>query len=165
MGYARVMGAGLTTPLKAIGAFLYGVEALVVGPDAMLAGALIQLGFSIRTRNCVCAVYFPRNIDASCAVCRNHSWHRYLGCDGFVRAPIRDPTMAARVAIMPLAGIFHCTSPVRFWPRNDPGLHPEVLQGASRARASPRQSTRGAVSVDLIRGRKVVRSFTSCAPG
>jgi hypothetical protein len=47
MGYAHVMGAGLTTPLKALGAFVYGVEALVVGPDAMLAGALIQLGFSI----------------------------------------------------------------------------------------------------------------------
>ena len=57
MGYAHVMGAGLTTPLKALGAFVYGVEALVVGPDAMLAGALIQLGcrsYSECCSRCLC---------------------------------------------------------------------------------------------------------------
>src|ERR1700691_3528033 len=47
MGYAQMTGAGLTTPLKALGAFVYGVEALVVGPEAILAGALIQVGFAI----------------------------------------------------------------------------------------------------------------------
>src|ERR1700680_1671086 len=47
MTYASVTGAGVTMPLKALGALVYGVEALVAGPTAMLVGALIQLGFSI----------------------------------------------------------------------------------------------------------------------
>src|SRR5271155_1451966 len=47
MAYSNAMGAGLTTPLKDVGALVYGVEALVVGSMAMLAGAGIQFGFSI----------------------------------------------------------------------------------------------------------------------
>src|SRR4029077_17811761 len=47
MTYASVTGAGVTMPLKALGALVYGVEALVAGPKAMLVGALVQLGFSI----------------------------------------------------------------------------------------------------------------------
>jgi uncharacterized membrane protein YagU involved in acid resistance len=47
MTYASVTGAGVTMPLKALGALVYGVESLVAGPTAMLVGALIQLGFSI----------------------------------------------------------------------------------------------------------------------
>src|ERR1700724_2589985 len=47
MTYASVSGAGVTIPLKALGALVYGVEALVAGPTAMLVGALVQLGFSI----------------------------------------------------------------------------------------------------------------------
>lgn len=47
MTYASVTGAGVTMPLKALGALVYGVESLIAGPTAMLVGALIQLGFSI----------------------------------------------------------------------------------------------------------------------
>src|ERR1700676_3507673 len=47
MAYSSVTGAGVTMPLKALGAFVYGVEALVAGSMAMLAGGGIQLGFSI----------------------------------------------------------------------------------------------------------------------
>src|ERR1700674_4794735 len=47
MAYSSVTGAGVTMPLKALGALVYGVEALIAGPRAMLDGALIQLGFSI----------------------------------------------------------------------------------------------------------------------
>ena len=47
MTYARVSGMDVTMPLKALAAQVYGVEALVSGPRAMLDGALIQLGFSI----------------------------------------------------------------------------------------------------------------------
>lgn len=47
MIYASVTGAGATLPLRALGAFVYGVEALVAGPSAMFLRALIQLGFSI----------------------------------------------------------------------------------------------------------------------
>src|ERR1700736_4710552 len=47
MAYSSATGAGATMPLKALGALVYGVEALVAGSMAMLAGASIQLGFSI----------------------------------------------------------------------------------------------------------------------
>ena len=47
MIYAHATGAGLTMPLKSLGALVYGVEALVVGPAAVLAGASIQVGFAI----------------------------------------------------------------------------------------------------------------------
>src|SRR5215469_11354538 len=47
MTYARLTGAGLTSPLKAVGALVYGVEALVAGPVAILTGTSIQLGLAI----------------------------------------------------------------------------------------------------------------------
>jgi uncharacterized membrane protein YagU involved in acid resistance len=47
MAYSSATGAGATMPLKELGALVYGVEALVAGSMAMLAGASIQLGFSI----------------------------------------------------------------------------------------------------------------------
>src|SRR6266436_9193592 len=47
MIYASVTDAGATMPLKALGALVYGVEALVAGPTAMAVGALIQLGIAI----------------------------------------------------------------------------------------------------------------------
>src|SRR5882724_7838415 len=47
MAYADDTGVGVYMPLKALGGFVYGVESLIVGPKAMLVGALIQLGFSI----------------------------------------------------------------------------------------------------------------------
>src|SRR5229473_6620771 len=47
MTYSSATGAGVTMPLKALGAFVYGVEALVAGSTAMVAGAGLQLGFSI----------------------------------------------------------------------------------------------------------------------
>jgi hypothetical protein len=47
MAYSSVSGAGVMMPLKALGALIYGVEALVAGSIAILVGADIQLGFSI----------------------------------------------------------------------------------------------------------------------
>src|SRR5258707_13972837 len=47
MAYSSETGAGTTMPLKALGALVYGVEALVAGSMAMLAGAGVQVGFSI----------------------------------------------------------------------------------------------------------------------
>src|SRR5216683_7741347 len=47
MTYASVTGAGVTMPLKALGALVYGVESLIAGPTAMVVGALIELGFSM----------------------------------------------------------------------------------------------------------------------
>src|SRR5271156_1056253 len=47
MAYSSVTGAGVTMPLKALGALVYGVEALIEGSMPMLAGVGLQLGFSI----------------------------------------------------------------------------------------------------------------------
>src|SRR5258707_1116982 len=47
MAYANAQGGALTTPLKEVGAFVYGVEALVTGSRAIVAGAMIQIGAAI----------------------------------------------------------------------------------------------------------------------
>jgi len=40
MTYASVTGAGLTMPLRALGAFVYGVESLIVGPTREVKNGL-----------------------------------------------------------------------------------------------------------------------------
>jgi len=106
MTYSSLTGAGLTTPLKALGALVYGVEALVAGPLALLAGALIQFGFAIglgilfalcvtRRTSTISAVF--AGIAIGIAV--------WLVMDLLV-LPLINPTMAARVALIPLAYFF-----------------------------------------------------------
>jgi hypothetical protein len=100
---ASLTGAGLTTPLKAVGALVYGVEALVAGPVALLTGASIQLGFAIvlgilfalcvTRRTSVVSALFA-GIAIGIAV--------WLLMDLLV-LPLANPTMAARVALIPLA--------------------------------------------------------------
>ena len=103
MTYASLTGAGLTTPLKAVGALVYGVEALVAGPVAILTGASIQLGLAIvlgilfalcvtRRTSTVSALF--AGIAIGIAV--------WLLMDLLV-LPLAYPTMAARVALIPLA--------------------------------------------------------------
>jgi hypothetical protein len=103
MGYASLTGAGSTTPLKAIGALVYGVEALVAGTMALLTGASIQLGFAIvlgmlfalcvsRRTSLVSALF--AGIAIGIAV--------WLIMDLLV-LPLANPIMAARVALIPLA--------------------------------------------------------------
>jgi hypothetical protein len=103
IAYAGATGAGATTPLKALGAFVYGVEALVAGPAAVLVGALIQLGFSImlgilfalivsRRTSTVAALF--AGIVLGIAI--------WIAMDLFV-LPFANPTMAARIALIPLA--------------------------------------------------------------
>jgi hypothetical protein len=103
MGYADFTGAGLTTPLKALGAFVYGIEAFVMGPEAMLVGAAIQIGPAI-----VLGILFALFISR-----RTSIWAALLGgialgiviwvaMELFV-LPYENPTMAARMALVPLA--------------------------------------------------------------
>jgi hypothetical protein len=103
MTYAGLTGAGLTTPLKAAGALVYGVEALVAGPLALLVGASIQLGFAIvlgilfalcvsRSTSTVSALF--AGVAIGIAV--------WLLMDVLV-LPLTNPVMAARVALIPLA--------------------------------------------------------------
>jgi hypothetical protein len=103
MGYAQYKGAGLMTPLKALGAFVYGVEALVAGPEAMLMGALLQIGASIAL-GILFALFVSRRTSTLAAgfagtVVGIIVWVAME----LVVLPSENPTMAARVALMPLA--------------------------------------------------------------
>jgi uncharacterized membrane protein YagU involved in acid resistance len=103
MTYARVSGMGVTMPLKALAAQVYGVEALVSGPRAMLDGALIQLGFSI-VLGVLFALFISRRTSTIAALFAGIAvgiaiW---VAMDLYV-LPFTNPTMAARVALMPSA--------------------------------------------------------------
>lgn len=103
MAYSNAMGAGLTTPLKDLGALVYGVEALVVGSMAMLAGAGIQLGFSI-----VLGILFALCTSRKTSIVAALFVGIVVGIVIWVAMelvvlPYMDPTMAARIALMPLA--------------------------------------------------------------
>jgi len=103
MTYADVTGAGLTMPLKALGAFVYGVEALVAGPAAMLVGALIQVGFLI-VLGILFGLFISRGTSTVAALFAGMAigiaiW---VAMDLIV-LPFMNPTMAARTALMPLA--------------------------------------------------------------
>src|SRR5216683_2785027 len=103
MTYASVTGAGVTMPLKALGALVYGVESLVAGPTAMVVGALIQLGFSM-VLGILFALFVSRGTSTIVALFAGIAvgiaiW---AAMDLFV-LPFTNPTMAARIALMPLA--------------------------------------------------------------
>jgi hypothetical protein len=103
MTYSGVTGAGLIMPLKALGAFVYGVEALVAGPGAMVVGALIQFGCLI-VLGMLFALFISRGTSTVTAlfggiVIGIAVW---VAMDLFV-LPLMNPTMAARIALIPLA--------------------------------------------------------------
>jgi hypothetical protein len=103
MTYASVTGAGVTMPLKALGALVYGVESLVAGPTAMLVGALIQLGFSI-VLAILFALFVSRGTSTLAALFAGIAvgiaiW---LAMVLFV-LPFANQTMLARIALMPSA--------------------------------------------------------------
>jgi len=102
MTYAGLTGAGATMPLKAIAALVYGVEALVAGPDAMLVGASIQLGFSILL-GILFALFMSRATSTLAALCGGTlvGIVIWLAMD-LVLLPYWDPTMADRITLMPL---------------------------------------------------------------
>jgi uncharacterized membrane protein YagU involved in acid resistance len=103
MAYASVTGVGVTMPLKALGALVYGVEALVAGPKAMAVGALTQLGSSV-VFGILFALFVSRSTSTMAALFASIAvgiaiW---VAMDLFV-LPFTNPTMAARIALMPLA--------------------------------------------------------------
>lgn len=103
MTYSSVAGAGATMPLKALGALVYGVEALVAGSMAMLTGAGIQLGFSI-----VLGIFFALFTSRRTSLAASLFAGIVVGIVIWVAMellvlPFMNPTMAARIALMPLA--------------------------------------------------------------
>lgn len=103
MAYSSATGAGMTMPLKALGALVYGVEALVAGSMAMLAGAGIQLGFSI-VLGILFAVCTSRRTSIVAALFAGMAVGVVIWLVmELVVLPYMDPTMAARIALMPAA--------------------------------------------------------------
>jgi uncharacterized membrane protein YagU involved in acid resistance len=103
MTYSSATGAGVMMPLKALGALVYGVEALVLGWTAMLAGAGIQLGFSI-----VLGILFALCTSRRTSIIAALFAGILVGIVVWVAMelvvlPYMDPTMEARIALMPLA--------------------------------------------------------------
>lgn len=103
MAYSNAIGEGITMPLKALGALVYGVEALVAGSTAMAAGAGIELAFAIAlgilfglamSRRSSVVLTMIAGIVVGIAI--------WVAMDLYV-LPQMDPTMAARIALMPVA--------------------------------------------------------------
>ena len=137
MTYSSVTGAGVTMPLKALGAFVYGVEALVAGPMAMLAGAVIQLGFSI-VLGILFALFISRRTSTIAALFAGIvvGIVIWVAMDLFV-LPYTNPTMAARIALMPLAYfIAHLLYGVGL------GMTPAFIRTFSRERLDHRANAR-----------------------
>ena len=97
------VGMGATMPLKALAAFVFGVEALIEGSRAVAAGVGLQLAFSVflgilfglatslRTST---VLELLVGIVVGIAV--------WVAMDVYV-LPFMNPTMAARVELMPIA--------------------------------------------------------------
>ncbi len=102
MIYASVTDAGATMPLKALGATVYGVEALVAGPTAMMVGVLIQLGIAIAI-GMIFALFVSRETSPVAALLAGIviGIALWAAMDFYV-LPQMNPTMAARIALMPL---------------------------------------------------------------
>jgi hypothetical protein len=102
MAYGNAKGGDLTAPVKEMGAFVYGIEALVLGSKAIMAGALIQIGVAILI-GVFFAQFVSRGTSTFAALCGGIalSIAIWLAMDLIV-LPYENPTMAARVALMPL---------------------------------------------------------------
>jgi hypothetical protein len=103
MAYSNAIGEGITMPLKALGALIYGVEALVAGTTAMAAGAGIVFAVSI-----VLGILFGLAMSRRSSVILTMLAGIVIGIAIWVAMdlyvlPQMDPTMAARIALMPTA--------------------------------------------------------------
>ena len=102
MIYAGATDAGATMPLKALGALVYGVEALVAGPTAMAVGVGIQVALAIAI-GILFALFMSRETSTVAALFAGIvvGVALWAAMDLFVM-PRANPTMAARIALMPL---------------------------------------------------------------
>jgi uncharacterized membrane protein YagU involved in acid resistance len=144
MTYSSVTGAGMTMPLKALGALVYGVEALVAGSVAMLAGAGIQLGFSILL-GILFALFTSRRTSIVAALFAGIAVGIVIWVAmELVVLPYMNPTMAARIALMPLAYfIAHLLYGIGL------GMTPVFLRTFSRKRHDHRRIEREAEALPI----------------
>jgi hypothetical protein len=102
MTYSGAIGAGVWMPLKTLAGLVYGVEALVAGSAAIITGAGIQIGFAValgilfglatsRRTSRILALF--TGVAIGIAI--------WVAMELYV-LPFLDPTMAARIALMPV---------------------------------------------------------------
>ena len=144
MAYSSATGAGVTMPLKALGALVYGVEALVTGSMAMMAGAGIQLGFSI-----VLGILFALCMSRRTSIVAALFAGLAIGIVIWVAMelvvlPYMNPTMAARIALMPMAYfVAHLLFGIGL------GLTPLFIRTFSRKRRDERRVERPAEALPI----------------
>ena len=144
MAYSSVTGAGVTMPLKALGALVYGVEALVAGSMAMLAGAGLQLGFST-VLGVLFALFTSRRTSIVAALFAGIAVGIVVWVAmELVVLPYMNPTMAARIALMPMAYfIAHLLFGIGL------GLTPVFVRTFSRKRHDDRPMERPAAALPI----------------
>jgi uncharacterized membrane protein YagU involved in acid resistance len=144
MAYSNAIGEGMTMPLKALGALVYGVEALVAGSMAMLAGAGIQLGFSI-VLGILFALCMSRRTSIFAALFAGLAIGIVIWVVmDLVVLPYMNPTMAARIALMPMAYfVAHLLFGIGL------GLTPLFIRAFSRPREEPRRMERPAEALPI----------------
>ena len=144
MAYSNAIGEGVTMPLKALGALVYGVEALVAGSTAMLAGAGIQLAFSI-----VLGILFALCMSRRTSIVATMFAGIAVGIVIWVAMelvvlPYMDPTMAARIALMPMAYfVAHLLYGIGL------GLTPVFIRTFSKKRHERRRAERPAAALSI----------------
>jgi hypothetical protein len=104
MGYAAMMGMGLLTPLRLIGATLFGVDALIGGGIVLMASLIIHMMVSA-VLGIIFAALLPRTAGAGKAAILGVVYGIVVwAVNTYITLPIVNPTMSARIPIM--AGAF-----------------------------------------------------------
>jgi len=103
MAYSDAIGAGVWMPLKTLAGLVYGVEALLAGAVAISTGAGIQLGFSLAL-----GILFGLSVSRRTSVVLALVAGLAIGIAIWAAMelyvlPFLDPTMEARIALMPVA--------------------------------------------------------------
>ena len=103
MAYSGAIGAGVWMPLKTLAGLVYGVEALIAGSLAITTGAGIQLGFSV-TVGILFGLAISRRTSVILALFAGLAIGTAIwAAMKLYVLPFLDPTMAARIALMPIA--------------------------------------------------------------
>ena len=130
MAYSGAIGAGVWMPLKTLAGLVYGVEALIAGSLAITTGAGIQLGFSVAV-----GILFGLAISRRTSVILALFAGLAIGIAIWAAMelyvlPFLDPTMAARIALMPIAYfVAHVLFGIGL------GITPLLVRALSRRRA------------------------------
>jgi hypothetical protein len=136
MAYSGAIGDGPTMPLRALGALVYGIEALVAGTVATVTGAGIELGFSIVLGILFGLAMSRRTFSSAGNAGGNPGRYRDLVGDESVCATVHGPHDGG-AGRADADRIFRCARTIRDRAWHDASFHSRV-----QPKAPPRDSTR-----------------------